>query len=184
MGESKQAHCLQSKVSQRRVGLRGTPAAASPHPKGQKVSGGQDAPSETPWEPPELCSLLCPSQQKREVLLSLSSPAECVKCDIQERLVSPTLLSASWGNGAPRADDATSHFWTAAGQGLAPRRLRVVRYLASGSKWWGNWAFGLCVGSKWLSCQAGGRKAQLWPSEKVGRSLGRVRVGPPPNSCL
>ncbi|XP_061438956.1 meiosis 1 arrest protein [Rhineura floridana] len=54
----------------------------------------------------------------------------CVKCDTQERLLSPALFPAacsSGGESMTRVDNASSPFWMAAGQGLAPRKLRVLR---------------------------------------------------------
>ncbi|XP_054846306.1 meiosis 1 arrest protein [Eublepharis macularius] len=60
----------------------------------------------------------------------------CVKCDVQERLLSPALLPATCGG----ADDAHSPFWMAAGHTLAPRRLQVVRALK---------AEGLCESVLW-----------------------------------
>ncbi|CAI5785038.1 Hypothetical predicted protein [Podarcis lilfordi] len=54
----------------------------------------------------------------------------CVKCDAQERLLSPALLTSACGDG-PTAqwEDASGPFWMAAGPGLVPRKLRILRAL-------------------------------------------------------
>ncbi|XP_044284351.1 meiosis 1 arrest protein [Varanus komodoensis] len=52
----------------------------------------------------------------------------CVKCDVQERLLSPTLLPADCG-GTASVDNATSPFWAARSHGQTPPKLRVLRAL-------------------------------------------------------
>ncbi|XP_048365798.1 meiosis 1 arrest protein [Sphaerodactylus townsendi] len=53
----------------------------------------------------------------------------CVKCDIQERLLSPSLLPTACSSSLENPDDATSPFWRTAGHSRAPHRLRIVRAL-------------------------------------------------------
>nr|XP_056711884.1 meiosis 1 arrest protein [Euleptes europaea] len=58
-----------------------------------------------------------------------ASPA-CVKCDVQERLLSPALLPAACSSSNPgNPVEATGPFWMRAGHGMPPHRLRVVRAL-------------------------------------------------------
>ncbi|XP_062992112.1 meiosis 1 arrest protein [Elgaria multicarinata webbii] len=56
----------------------------------------------------------------------------CVKCDVQERLLSPALLPAACSDGTARVGDASGPFWMAPGQVRAPRKLRVLRALKAG----------------------------------------------------
>ncbi|XP_032080173.1 meiosis 1 arrest protein [Thamnophis elegans] len=55
-----------------------------------------------------------------------SSDAAWLKCDVQERFLSPAQLPAACEGGTAGVDNAASPFWMA--PGLAPRRLRVLRY--------------------------------------------------------
>ncbi|KAJ7327304.1 hypothetical protein JRQ81_017063 [Phrynocephalus forsythii] len=63
----------------------------------------------------------------------LGASLECVKCDLQERLLGPPLLlaaAARHGSPAGANDGATGCLWAAPTQGgLAPRKLRVLRAL-------------------------------------------------------
>ncbi|XP_063165868.1 meiosis 1 arrest protein isoform X2 [Candoia aspera] len=56
-----------------------------------------------------------------------STNAVWVKCDIQERFLSPAQLPAACDGGTARVDTAVSPFWMASG--LAPCKLRVLRAL-------------------------------------------------------
>ncbi|XP_039189869.1 meiosis 1 arrest protein isoform X2 [Crotalus tigris] len=56
-----------------------------------------------------------------------SSDAAWLKCDVQERFLSPAQLPAACEGGAGGMDNAASPFWMA--PGLAPRRLRILRAL-------------------------------------------------------
>ncbi|XP_042322897.1 meiosis 1 arrest protein isoform X5 [Sceloporus undulatus] len=67
----------------------------------------------------------------------------CLKCDIQERLLSPALLPPVGTNrdNVARANSVTTDcFWMAPGPGLAPHRLRVLRYPSGALR-----AEGLCA---------------------------------------
>ncbi|XP_026532310.1 meiosis 1 arrest protein [Notechis scutatus] len=56
-----------------------------------------------------------------------SNNAAWLKCDVQERFLSPAQLPAACEGGTAGADNAAGPFWMA--PGLAPRRLRVLRAL-------------------------------------------------------
>ncbi|KAM3831687.1 meiosis 1 arrest protein [Vipera latastei] len=56
-----------------------------------------------------------------------SSDAAWLKCDVQERFLSPAQLPAACEGGTGGTDNAASPFWMA--PGLAPRRLRILRAL-------------------------------------------------------
>ncbi|ETE58010.1 putative protein C2orf65, partial [Ophiophagus hannah] len=56
-----------------------------------------------------------------------SSDAAWLKCDVQERFLSPAQLPATCEGGTAGVNNATGPFWMA--PGLAPRRLRVLRAL-------------------------------------------------------
>ncbi|XP_070804550.1 meiosis 1 arrest protein [Pituophis catenifer annectens] len=56
-----------------------------------------------------------------------STNAAWLKCDVQERFLSPAQLPAAYEGGTAGMDNAASPFWMA--PGLAPRRLRVLRAL-------------------------------------------------------
>ncbi|XP_060135089.1 meiosis 1 arrest protein [Zootoca vivipara] len=67
-----------------------------------------------------------------------SCPGQCepmgflvsVKCDAQERLLSPALLTAACRDGpTAQREDANCPFWMAAGPGLVPHKLRILRAL-------------------------------------------------------
>nr|XP_034992658.1 meiosis 1 arrest protein [Zootoca vivipara] len=53
-----------------------------------------------------------------------------VKCDAQERLLSPALLTAACRDGpTAQREDSNGPFWMAAGPGLVPHKLRILRAL-------------------------------------------------------
>ncbi|KAL7975865.1 hypothetical protein Chor_011780 [Crotalus horridus] len=56
-----------------------------------------------------------------------SSSGAWLKCDVQERFLSPAQLPAACEGGTGGMDNAASPFWMA--PGLAPRRLRILRAL-------------------------------------------------------
>nr|XP_028600557.1 meiosis 1 arrest protein [Podarcis muralis]XP_028600558.1 meiosis 1 arrest protein [Podarcis muralis]XP_028600559.1 meiosis 1 arrest protein [Podarcis muralis]XP_028600560.1 meiosis 1 arrest protein [Podarcis muralis]XP_028600561.1 meiosis 1 arrest protein [Podarcis muralis]XP_028600562.1 meiosis 1 arrest protein [Podarcis muralis]XP_028600563.1 meiosis 1 arrest protein [Podarcis muralis]XP_028600564.1 meiosis 1 arrest protein [Podarcis muralis]XP_028600565.1 meiosis 1 arrest protein [Po len=80
-----------------------------------------------------------PDQEHLHLLLpagALCPPAAaqscpvCVKCDAQERLLNPALLTSACGDGpTAQREDASGPFWMAAGPGLVPRKLRILRAL-------------------------------------------------------
>ncbi|XP_053258302.1 meiosis 1 arrest protein [Podarcis raffonei] len=80
-----------------------------------------------------------PDQEHLHLLLpagALCPPAAaqscpvCVKCDAQERLLSPALLTSACGDGpTAQREDASGPFWMAAGPGLVPRKLHILRAL-------------------------------------------------------
>ncbi|XP_077789772.1 meiosis 1 arrest protein isoform X2 [Podarcis muralis] len=80
-----------------------------------------------------------PDQEHLHLLLpagALCPPAAaqscpvCVKCDAQERLLNPALLTSACGEGpTAQREDASGPFWMAAGPGLVPRKLRILRAL-------------------------------------------------------
>ncbi|XP_053111649.1 meiosis 1 arrest protein isoform X1 [Hemicordylus capensis] len=82
-------------------------------------------------------------QEHLHLLLPAAAKASlaCMKCDIQERLLSPALLPAACRDSTARAGEAAGPFWMAAGHGWTPpRRLRVLRALK---------AEGLCQSLLW-----------------------------------
>ncbi|XP_033015501.1 meiosis 1 arrest protein [Lacerta agilis] len=71
--------------------------------------------------------LLLPAGALSHPAVAQSCPV-CMKCDAQERLLSPTLLTAACGDGpTAQREDASGPFWMAAGPGLVPRKLCVLR---------------------------------------------------------
>ncbi|XP_042322894.1 meiosis 1 arrest protein isoform X2 [Sceloporus undulatus] len=88
-----------------------------------------------------------PGGEQEHLHLLLPAPLRgslaCLKCDIQERLLSPALLPPVGTNrdNVARANSVTTDcFWMAPGPGLAPHRLRVLRYPSGALR-----AEGLCA---------------------------------------
>lgn len=111
---------------QRVSSVVGSPILPAGHGPSRLCSCLPDTGKWLAWDSPPLCGW------PRALILS-SAPAVCLKCDAQERLLSPALLPAAC------CEDCREPFWMAASRGPATPRLRVIRYLAGkGQGLWGQ----------------------------------------------
>lgn len=130
-----------------------TSQGSTPHPANNRPSPGRNTYIDTAWASTEIFikkSISCCTQFKMNILLNLivcfvsllimfgcamllmlmSHSAVCLKCDMQERLLSPALLPSTpdLGMKTERMQDFQPPNKSLANQNPSPQRLQAVKY--------------------------------------------------------